>query len=431
MEAFMLKKFTMLVSTIVFSASMVFGSGFSIYEQGAKATSMGGAFIAQANDVSGVFYNPAGITALDGFQLGLGTTIITTAFDFTGPVGIDPNLYTKAEEGLFPPTHLYATYKLNDQLSLGFGFFTMYGLGSEWPADWVGRELATTSEVQTFTLNPVVAYKLMDNLSVAVGLQYIIGNVVLEKSAAYIAGINDYVESKLDASGSGVGFNIGVQYKATDDLSIGVVYRSNVTLAFDGGDATFDFNSTTPANDAFVRGLFPNTKGSSELTLPTEIGVGVAYNFTKDLTAEFDWMQLGWSSYDELVVKFDDPIGPDQITETVAEKNYEDSYSLRFGLEYRMDKLALRLGYLRDNRAVPDEFVEPTLPEGDRNLYSIGAGYTMGDITIDAFYMLLTQDDRKITTSKVPITANSPSTFNGEYKGLSNLFGLTLGYSFK
>ncbi len=419
----MLKKFTMLVSTIVFSASMVFGSGFSIYEQGAKATSMGGAFIAQANDVSGVFYNPAGITALDGFQLGLGTTIITTAFSFQGPNNIDPNLYTEAEPLVFPPSTFYATYKINDKLSAGFGFYTLFGLGSELDTEWAGRFLATNTHIQTFFLNPVVAYKVMDELSVSVGFSYVIGNVTLEKSLNYgIQDRNVIGESKLDASGSGTGFNLGVQYKATDDLTLGAIYRSNVLLDFNGGDATFNFPVTgDPVTDAEIATLFPKTKGSSEIELPAMIGFGVAYQFTDKLVAEFNWMQLGWSSYDELKIVFDDAVGGS--TESVVERKWEDTASLRFGLQYSVNEVFdLRLGYLRDNKAVPDERLEPSLPEGDRNLYSIGFGYKLNELTIDGFYMLLTQDDRTIS--------NSVEGFNGTYTGLSNLFGLSFQYGF-
>ncbi len=414
----MLKKFTMLVSTIAFSASMVFGSGFSIYEQGAKATAMGGAFIAQANDVTGVFYNPAGITSLEGFNLGLGTSIIIPAFAFQGPSNVDPNLYTAAKDLVFPPSTFYATYQINDQLSAGFGFYTLFGLGSEWDQEWVGRQLATDTHIQTFFLNPVIAYELMDGLSVSVGFSYVIANVTLEKSL-WFGPRNVMGESKLDGAGNGTGFNLGFQYKATDELTIGVIYRDNVLLDFDGGDFSVDFPAVNPIVQAEIDALFPETKGSAEIELPAMIGVGVSYQFTKKIIAEFDWMQLGWSSYDKLAIKFDEPVGGQ--TETSVDRKWEDSASLRFGLQYSVDDdFDLRLGYLRDNHAVPDERVEPSLPEGDRNLYSIGFGYQIDNFTIDGYYMLLTQDDRKIT--------NSVEDFNGEYTGLGSLFGVSFGY---
>ena len=130
---------------------------------------------------------------------------------------------------------------------------------------------------------------------------------------------------------------------------------------------------------------------------------------------------MNWSSYDELVIKFDDAVAGQK--EALSEKGYIDSYSLRFGLEYLINETwAVRAGYLRDNHAVPDERVEPSLPEGDRNLYSLGVGFQTGSFMIDAYYMLLTQEDREIT--------DSVDNFNGTYKGICNLYGITLGYSF-
>ena len=116
----MLKKFTVTILALVFSASLAFGSGFSIFEQGAKATSMSGAFAAQANNVTAIFYNPAGITSLDGFQIGFGSTIIMPYASFTGPTSSDPNLYSTAEEQVFPPVTFYASYQFNDKMNFGF-----------------------------------------------------------------------------------------------------------------------------------------------------------------------------------------------------------------------------------------------------------------------------------------------------------------------
>lgn len=425
----MLKKFTVAILGTLLSASLVFGSGFSIYEQGAKATAMGGAFIAQANDVTAMFYNPAGIINLKGTHLGTGVTIIMPQASFTGPAKDDPNLYTAAENQVFPPAHFYATQQINENLSFGFSFYTMFGLGSKWPGDWAGRVLATTSDVQTFALNPVMAVRLADNLSIAVGMTYMIGNVVLEKSIYTGYETDTYVESKLDAKGDGVGVNLGLQYKPVERMSIGIVYRDNIMLDFEDGDATFTIPQLQ--NQAIYQtlvGYFPNTKGSSKLELPDLFGMGISFDFTDQLTVEADYMSLGWSSYDQLTVKFDDPVAGN--TETVSDRNYEDSYSIRLGMEYRYtDQLAFRLGYLHDNHAVPDESLEPSLPEGDRDLYSAGIGYKMGNITFDGFYMLLTQKDRKITTSALEVNGQ-PFPFNGTYKAIGHLFGLTLGYSF-
>ncbi len=417
----MLKKLTVTALALVFSASLVFGSGFSIYEQGAKATAMSGAFAAQANDVTAIFYNPAGITSLNGFQVGFGIDIIMPHASFTGPTSTDPNLYSTAEDQVFTPVTFYTSYQINDKMNFGFGFFTPFGLGSTWDDGWAGRYLATNTQVQTFFLNPVFAYKVMDNFSVAIGFNYAFGSVTMEKMINFPVN-NSEVHSKLEADGNGMGWNIGLQYKPTEEMSIGFAYRSNVMLEFKDGDATFDLpvDETDPMYP-IMRSTFPNTKGSADLELPTIMTFGVSYDFTDQLTAEFDYVVTGWDSYDKLTVTFDDPVGGK--TESTSEKNYQNSASLRLGLEYRLnDDFALRGGYMRDNHAVPDKDVEPSLPEGDRDIYNFGFGYKMGAITIDGYYMLLMQKDREIT--------NSVHDFNGTYKSVGNLYGLSFGYAF-
>ena len=420
----MLKRITMIIFMVIISGSMVFGSGFSIYEHGSKASAMGGAFIAQANDATAIFYNPAGITGLEGINVNLGLTVIQPQAYFQGPTDVDPNLYSPVKKETFLIPAFYMTYQINEKLSAGLGFFVPFGLGSDWGQDWVGRELATNSDVEVMELNPVIAYKVLDNLSLALGFEFGIASVTLEKSAYLGYALDKYAEFKMEGETTGMGFNLGLQYKPLEKLTLGLMYRHEMTLDFDDGKATFERPSINAGVDAYVEQLLPDTEGSAELVLPARIGFGVAYDFTDQLTAEFDYLRINWSSYDELVIKFDDPVNGE--TEQTAIKNYEDQASFRLGLEYRLnDQLALRTGYLRDPHAVPEKYVEPTLPEGDRNLYSIGAGYKVASFTIDAYYIFLQQEDREIKNSVVEETG-----FNGKYVSQSHLYGFSLGYSF-
>lgn len=417
----MQKKIIQSLMMVVLSVSFIFASGFSILEHGAKATAMGGAFIAQANDASAVFYNPAGITDFTNTKIVFGTTIIQPAFSFAGPQNVDPLLYNESKSQSFTPIHLYTTVPISEKLAFGFGIFNLFGLGSDWGDDWVGKQLATNTSIETFFFNPVLAYKILDNLSVAAGFDMVYGTVVMEKQV-YFSPRSVFGGSKLEAHTLGYGWNLGLKYQPVEKLSLGVTYRSEVLMPFSGGEATFDFPATgNPIADAEIAAYFPNTKGSADLTLPAVIGLGISYQFTDRLTAEFDYLLINWSSYDQLILKFDDPVGGQ--SESVSEKGYVDSYSLRFGLEYLLNESwAIRAGYIRDNHAVPDERLEPSLPEGDRNLYSLGVGYQTGSFIIDAFYTLLTQDERVIT--------NSVDNFNGTYQGIGNLYGITFGYSF-
>ena len=100
-------------------SSLSHGAGFLIYEHGAAAMAMGGAFVALANNPSAIFHNPAGIAFLEGTQISFGTTLITssTSLELT-------NLATTVEtvSQWFYPSTFYISHKMNDRVAVGFGF---------------------------------------------------------------------------------------------------------------------------------------------------------------------------------------------------------------------------------------------------------------------------------------------------------------------
>jgi len=420
----MLKRILFVFVAFLYS-SLSWASGFSIYEQGGRATGMAGAVIAHSGDASMVFYNPAAITALKGTHIMLGSTVISTDFAFTGPANLDDKKYTKADKGFFPPTHFYATYTLNDWLSAGIGFYSLFGLSSKWGSDqqpWVGRQLATYTNLRTFFFNPTLAVKLPWDLSAAAGLEIVRGDVQMDKDVFYTPRYV-YGKSSLTGGSMGYGFNLALQYRPLEKLILGITYRSNVTLDFKDGTAEFIFpNTGDDIINQEIASLFPrSTAASASLKLPAMAGAGLAFWFTKNLSFEADYLWTGWSSYDKLTVEFAKPVAGE--TRSVSERHYEDSYSLRFGMEYLIDEnMTLRAGYLWDRHAVPDAYVEPSLPEGNRHIYTIGLGYKWQNIRVDAAYQILLQDDREIS--------NSVQNFDGKYSGLANLFGMTVGYAF-
>src|SRR5580704_5992850 len=71
-------------------ASLCYGSAFSVSEVGVRATGMGTAFIAVADDGSALFYNPAGIAFQPGMKMQMDSSVIVGLFRFTPsstPVG--------------------------------------------------------------------------------------------------------------------------------------------------------------------------------------------------------------------------------------------------------------------------------------------------------------------------------------------------------
>ena len=145
-----------------------FAAGFSIFEAGAKALGMGGAFTAQADDPSAVFFNTAGIADLDNTRIYFGVSTIFTGTSFAG-VDPDPGYGTTGETGtmVFPPINAFVTWQFREGLTVGLGIFNAYGLGQYWndEATFPGRHISYHVDLKTFYFNPSIAWRAHEKIA--------------------------------------------------------------------------------------------------------------------------------------------------------------------------------------------------------------------------------------------------------------------------
>ena len=387
-------------------AASAYAGGFQLNEHGARAMAQAGAFAARATDASAIYFNPAGL----GFQTDpsayVGTTAIMFATSFYGPLQNNTNNETKLVSQIFTPINAYVAYPVTDQIHVGFGVNNPFGLGTEWPENWTGKFLTTKIDLQTFFFSPTVAYKLTDQLSLGAGVSYATGTVTLQRAVA--TGFGD-PSLKLDMSGHGWGWFAGALYKFTPELSVGLSYRSKVTIDA-SGTAAF-----TPAYS-----VLPNGDAAASLSLPATGYAGVAYKLLENLEVEADYQYIGWSSYSELAITF-----KATNSTSASPKNYQDTYIMRIGGEYTIDKLHLRGGYYYDHSPVKTEYSEPLLPDANRNGINLGLGYELTPhLSVDIAYLLILFEDRKAVNTVPEIN------FDGTYKSTANLVGLNFGYKF-
>src|SRR5512139_2724011 len=129
---------------LLLSASTSFAAGFRLPEAGNKANAMGFAFTAQADNPSAIYYNPAGLTQLEGNNIALGVTYVKeNGGTFNGLTPVDNNVpippgftnqktETQKDLDFFLP-NLYYTYTSKAKgVSFGVGVFTPFGLGQEY-----------------------------------------------------------------------------------------------------------------------------------------------------------------------------------------------------------------------------------------------------------------------------------------------------------
>lgn len=436
-----------LLLVIILSTATIFAGGFQINEHGARAMAMAGAFTGLANDASAVHFNPAGITQLKGTHFSAGTTLILPSIKFTGISGdnsSNPFIPASAEyemdSKVFTPINFYVTQQLTEDLFVGLGVNNPYGLGTQWGNTWPGRYIAGKTEVRTFFFNPVVAYKISDQLSVSAGFVYAYGDVTIEKNQALADPVtrapkND-AQVSLEGDGTAMGFTAGLLFTPTQTTSIGVSFKSETTFEFEG-TAT-----TTPPTLDFVHPLagnmsipLPTGDIKAELTTPMNVTVGFAYKGEgTTYTGDIQW--IGWSSYDTLAVDFQtypsDPTNPASAPlRSAAPREYKNTYIFRLGAEHVMsDDFTLRGGLLYDLNPVPDKMVEPTLPDSDRLGINIGCGYKLMDnLTVDVAYMFLLFMEREISDTEVMSGHLIPVEFTGKYNSYSHLLGVSFNYA--
>ncbi len=406
--------------------SSAYGSGFAIYTQGASALGQADAVIAHADDPSAVFFNPALINKLSGTQIESGTTLLFPSQDFESNATGD-TFSTKND--VFYPSTLFVTHKFNDKISAGLGIFSPFGLGTDWGDDWEGRYIATNSEMQTFNINPVVSYQIVPNVAFAAGVDLLLLDTTLEKNINMSAfGLPD-AGQKFDGNGDGVGFNFGVLYDITEDISFGVSYRSEIDVNIDG-NATFDLSSDTPP---VIGALFPNTDGNADISLPQQVHAGICYKGFNNLTLETGLRWEDWSSFKELKVTLDQPVGGSN--ESITEKNWQDAYAVNLGAKYRFnDTVALLAGYLYSGNPVPDNTFDPIVPDANVHLFTIGTSIKYKKINIDLSYGYQkfegTNKDNTIDDNPSDGVLNTATSANGQYDTDFHMFGISLTYKF-
>lgn len=404
------------------------GAGFLIYEHGAAAMAMGGAFVALANNPTAIFHNPAGIAWLDGTQISFGTTLIIPKASLSMPNWPDPTYQSVDQVSqVFYPSTFYITHKISDRVVAGFGFFSPYGLGTEWPEpeNFPLRYISTKDDMKTFFFNPAIAFKLNDNLSVGFGASYIYSTLALDivyplDLRAIYLGVYDVPISLKKASGSGWGLNAGALYRG-EKFSFGFNWRGGFSLDYEG-DLSLDMSA--------VPITLPNTgTASTSFNFPHILGIGASFNLTDMLILTADIHYILWSSYDEIAVGVDVPGLAGFEFEPVPE-NWEDSFVFRGGLQYQVNEsFALRAGFLYDQTPQPVEYMDPILPDADRWALTGGFGYKAGKFVINVAYQYELFKDRISPNRNIYLTPLG-NFGEGTYSTTAHLIGVSIGFVF-
>jgi len=452
------KRLSLFIGLALFLAtsSTAFASGFAIIEQ--SVSGLGTAFSsgAAAADPSTVFFNPAGMTLLEGQQVNIGVHVIMPSAEFdkkeaSNALGmpLSGGQGGNGADTAFVP-NLYYTNKINDKLSIGLGITAPFGLVTDYNKEWVGRYHAKKSDVMTIDINPAVAYKLTDKLSVAAGVsaQYIdvtlssmVDGGLVNLGAGNPLGLpggglgavsnTDYdVYVKNKADDWAFGFNLGAIYEFTSDTRVGIAYRSKMKHKLEGR-----VHTSVPETLAGLGGAFKNQDIHGKITLPATASINAYSKITERFALMADVTWTDWSEFDELTIHFEGAGIAGKESTTTTEK-WDDTWRYSLGATFQAtNTLLLRTGVAYDETPISDDYRTPRIPGEDRYWLSVGAGYQITEsITMDLAYAHLFVDDSKMKkyASMADMTAEdfARGTVVGEFDNSVDIASVAFTYKF-
>jgi long-chain fatty acid transport protein len=408
-------------------AQPCFAGGFALYQGSARGNALEGTLVGRGDDPSAIFFNPAGITQLPGLQAQMGATVFLPTLEVTTRFG-GQSTTTRMVDNTWVTPNFYSTYQFSENVWLGLGLFSQFGLGTEFDENWPGRYNGYEGVIQSLTFNPNIALKLNDRLSAAIGLDVIWFDLLLKQKidASFKKDPNVTTfdaDQALRGDSFGYGFNAGLHYKPLDWMALGVSYRSQVKVGAKG-EAEF----IKPAGVPGLNDFFNNTGVDSSITLPDILFTGLMVKPMDRLSIEFDAVLTRWSSFDKLVISYDrDPFantgGP---ISRVTRKDWRDVWRYAVGVEYNaLDWLDLRASYVYDETPDPSRTFNYLTPVNDCQAFSMGPGFRWKSWTFDLSYTFVFGFDRSVPARL------SEGVLESEIGNLrEHLIGLNIGYRF-
>jgi len=361
---------------LVGSATAVLAGGARIPDQSTRAMGMGDAFVAGADDASAVFYNPAGLTLLAGPEL-IGNLYVAHA-----RVGYDGPGEDSPSDGRYYvlPTGYFGMPVGDCGTAIGLGSYTPFGLGSKWDDELASRWAAARppgasatklSEMRMVCISPVVAQKLSDCLAIGLGPNLYYSRVISRGQTNYGLGAG---ETDIDADGTGWGLNAGLQWRCTEEVTLGLVYRSPFHIEYDG---SVDYDGLPPALFGVGHRSYD---AETDITFPASVGAGVCWRPGPRLRFELAGEWMDWSRWDDRTVTVGGtPYGPG-ARHLTAGLDWEDSWIISLGSEYVLSpKWTLRGGLIYNQTCVPGGSADVDLPTGDTYAVALGASYHLSE----------------------------------------------------
>jgi long-chain fatty acid transport protein len=377
--------------------------GFRIPNQDASAIGRGNAFVATADNPSAIYYNPAGITQLEGQHIQAGSLFYLGIYgDYQSPSGAS---FHNNPEILPAPTLQYTISPEDLPLSFGLGIYEPFGFSVDWSDSAPFRQEAIKGSLEYITINPVVAWKVVPSLSVAAGPTFNYSQVdfsqgLFQPPFPSVPGS----QARFKGDNWSYGFNVGLLWQPLPKWSFGASYRSSSRMNYQG-----DFNVQSPLGSS-------STSTSSSIDFPQIAIGGISFRPTPKWNFEFDLDWADWSSVNALTI-------PNALNRTL---DWHSTFMYELGVTRYFDKgYYVSAGYFYSPASTSTQYFTPLVPDTDLHVGSVGGGYKGKHWDWAAAFQLIAGGWRSVT-----VDSSINPVVNGQYRLFTPTLSFSVGYHF-
>lgn len=370
-------------------------AAFQLWEQ--NASGLGTAYAgsaAVADNASTIFYNPAGMSELAGYQVSVGVTGVGPSYTFRNDGSSLAGNNGGDAGGWHAVPNLYLSGRLTDKLTLGLGISSPFGLATEYDSGWVGRAQTIKSDVRTINYNPSVSYRLNDKVSLGFGVNY-------QKIDAELTNAG----GSLKGDDSTWGWNAGALFTLSPAMRVGLSYRSSMKYTLEG-----TLNGATPVR--------------ADLELPDTAILSVWQQVSDRWEAMGDLSYTRWNTLKSLNVI--SRASGNAIAQAGETFNYDNSWRIAWGAAYKASEAAkIKFGIAYDRTPVRDADRSARVPDNSRLWLSLGGQWNAGrQGKVDLGYSYLYLRDPDINMTK------NGTTLRGSYDASAHIVGLQYSVGF-
>lgn len=335
----------------------------------ARSLGMGGTGVSYTSTAAAAALNPAGLSQVEALSL----TLVVAPFLPRPTAPFADGEPTEGNRSFVPLPFVGGAYRISDDLVLGAALYAASGAGASFDPIPELDDLSLDLTVAVMEAALPVSFEISERLSVGAALRFAFAFVEMDLPAQVAPALP---AARIHTSLSGTGFPgvlVGARYQATDELSLGLAYRSKLTVDLEGdGDITADFFGGMQPVDAGTSWSIAHAfRAGADLRLePVTLALDVTYTLLDD-------------AIDSLPLRFVLQDGAE--VEPEISLQWENSLAAFLGAEHAVTEyLALRVGYGLMQSGTPEEFADPRMPPpGLIQAFTVGGGYATSTMRLD------------------------------------------------